>query len=59
MGLSPNTISTKTSKFWLRLQEKISPWLGRANIFSFRLAQNLEILVTKACLARIPLQKRR
>jgi len=28
--------------------------LCRANIFSFRLAQNLEILVTKACLATAP-----
>jgi len=54
MELSSNTISTKISKFWLRLQEKIFPMLCRANIFSFRLAQNLEILVTKACLATVP-----
>jgi len=54
MGLSPNTISTKISKFWLQLQEKTFPILYIENIFSFRLAQNLEILLTKACLATVP-----
>jgi len=54
MGLSPNTISIKISKFWLRLQEKIFPRLGMENIFSFRLAQNLEILLTKAYLTTVP-----
>jgi len=53
-GLSPNTISTKIPKFWLLLQEKTFPMLCMENIFSFRLAQNLGILVTKAYLTTAP-----